>query len=243
MVQLREDHPAVLVHGRGQPSIGSQRLRSIRPRHPRKPRRRGRMHDPVPGDQQPRPTLRPRGLIRHVPIRVDAVACPQLHVRRLHDPVANRDRPDRQRAEQMRIRRHHPYRPFTRPEESTPRRASPQTSHPGCRQPGRRLIWNGDPSRALRRGEVRGKPRRTIGASTEALLCSASRAPKRSVTLRRGLVAAVEPPPPRAHVARRCADAGTPRTARGLVATLISRLTTICSKPVRRGLELQRSGC
>src|SRR5215510_10868045 len=64
------------------------------------------MDDPVTGDQQPGAAPRARSLIVDVALRVDRVVSEELHVRRLHDPVAYGDVPDLQRAEQVGIERH-----------------------------------------------------------------------------------------------------------------------------------------
>ena len=68
--------------------------------------RRGRVHDAVAGDQQPGAAPGARGLVVDVALRVDRGLREELHVRRLHDPVADGDVADPERAEEVRIGAH-----------------------------------------------------------------------------------------------------------------------------------------
>ena len=61
------------------------------------------MDEPVAGDEEAGAALGALDLVGDVAQRVDAVGREELHVRRLHDPVAGRDRADLQRAEQVRV--------------------------------------------------------------------------------------------------------------------------------------------
>ena len=106
VVQLREDHRAVLVDGVRQPSVRFERAGSVGPGDARETGGRGRVDDPVAGDQQPRPSLGARRLVGDVPVGVDRVVRPELHVSGLHDPVPHRHAADLQRAEQMWVGAH-----------------------------------------------------------------------------------------------------------------------------------------
>ena len=106
VVELREDHRAVLVDGIGQPPVGLERLPQIRPGDARKPRRRGRVDDAVAGDQQTCAALRARGLVVDVPLGVHGAVREELDVRRLHDPVPDGHAADPERAEEMRVGAH-----------------------------------------------------------------------------------------------------------------------------------------
>ena len=113
VVELGEDHRAVLVHRGSESPVGLERVGQVRPGDAWEAGRRSRVDDPVAGDQQPGAAPSACGLVVDVPLRVDPVVREQLHVRRLHDPVADRCVPDLQRAEQVGIGRHlHP--PFER---------------------------------------------------------------------------------------------------------------------------------
>ena len=64
------------------------RTLEVREGEARHARRRCRMHEPVPRDQQAGPASRASDLVVDVALRVDPVAREQLHVRGLQDPVA-----------------------------------------------------------------------------------------------------------------------------------------------------------
>ena len=107
MVQLREDHSAVLVHGRGQPPVGLERVRQVLPRDAREAGRRGRVHDAVTGDQEAGAAAGTGGLVVDVALGVDAGLREELHVGGLHDAVADGDVADSQWAEEVRVGAHH----------------------------------------------------------------------------------------------------------------------------------------
>ena len=106
VVELGEDDRAVLVHRAGEPPVGLERLGAIGPGDAREAGGRGRMDDAVARDQEPGAALRSCGLVGDVAVRVDGVVGEELDVGRLHDPVADGDVPDLQRAEEVRIGAH-----------------------------------------------------------------------------------------------------------------------------------------
>jgi hypothetical protein len=64
------------------------------------------MYDPIAGDQQAGTTSGAGRLVVHVAPRVDGTLGEELHVRGLHDPVADGDVADPERAEEVRIGAH-----------------------------------------------------------------------------------------------------------------------------------------
>ena len=94
---------AVLVHAVGHLAVDLERALQVLVGEPRHARRRGRVDEPVAGDEEAGAALRALDLVGDVAQRVDAVRREELHVRRLHDPVAHRDGPICERAEQVRV--------------------------------------------------------------------------------------------------------------------------------------------
>ena len=64
------------------------------------------MDDAVPRDQEAGAALRAGGLVGDVAVGVDGVVGEELDVGRLHDPVADGDVADLERAEEVRIGAH-----------------------------------------------------------------------------------------------------------------------------------------
>ncbi len=106
VVQLREDQRAVLMDGRGQPTVGLERFRPVRPGDAWEAGGRGRVDDAVAGDQETGAALRASGLVGDVPLRVDGVVGPELDVGRLHDPVSHLDAANLERTEEVWVGSH-----------------------------------------------------------------------------------------------------------------------------------------
>ena len=106
VVQLREDHGAMLMNGGCQPTVGLERFRQVRPGDAWEAGGRGRVDDAVAGDQKTSAALRASGLVGDVPFGVGGVVGPELDVGRLHDPVSYLDVANLERAQEVWVGSH-----------------------------------------------------------------------------------------------------------------------------------------